>query len=474
MLFFSYSCLLLVLAGFVIYLYIPAHRRLACLFLLSLIFYSYTGLPSTFLLYALITINYFGAFGLTGRWKRQIFLALITLNLLNLAFFKYTTFLLTLGAKLLGADLPPGPWQHILLPIGISFYTFELISYDVDVYKERLPVCRSFLKLATFTTFFPHLIAGPIMRGYELFPQLESLPSPEPAQFNMGIYRFILGVFKKLIWVDVSLGPRVDAYFNAPLGSLSSAECLVAMLLFGFQIYLDFSAYCDMAVGLGLIFGVKLQENFRTPYFSLSPMEFWQRWNITLSRWIKDYIYIPLGGSRVSSPRAAANLIVTMFLAGLWHGASLNFGIWGLYHGGLLVMYHYLEKYITWLRRGLDWSWRSWPAIVIAWLIFFFLAQLGWLFFRAQSLDQSISMLTQIFSISGWAEVTAKPKGVNLIFTCLAFHGVEALLQNPKVPVSDYWKRVPVVVRGFIYASFLVFIWIKASGEARSFIYFQF
>ncbi len=474
MLFFSYPCIILSFFGFLLYLYVPASRRLTFLFLLSLIFYSYTGWPSTLLLYCLITINYIGAFGLTGPYRRQIFIALIILNLLNLAFFKYTLFLLTIGSKLLGIDLPAGPWLHIMLPIGISFYTFELISYIVDVYKGRLPVCRSYLMVATFTTFFPHLIAGPIMRGHELFPQLEALPTPTPDQVSLGVFRFLLGVFKKLVWVDASLGPRVDAYFNASLGSLSSAECLVAVLLFGFQVYLDFSAYCDMAVGLGLCFGVKLQENFRTPYWSLSPMEFWQRWNITLSRWIRDYLYIPLGGSRVSPFRGAWNLILTMFLAGLWHGASLNFGAWGLYHGGLLVLYHYLEPFFPWLRYGHTRSWRHWPGVAVSWLIFFFLAQLGWLFFRAQSLAQTTSMLTQIFSISAWAEVVARPKGLNLVFTCLAFHGVEALAQNPRFRLADYWGRTPAMVRGFIYAGFILFIWTKASGETRSFIYFQF
>ena len=474
MLFFSYPCLVLSLLGFGLYLYVPANRRLAFLFILSLIFYSYTGLPSTLLLYALITINYFAAFGLNGLYRRQIFIALITLNLLNLAFFKYTLFLLTMGSKLLGVDVPAGPWQSIMLPIGISFYTFELISYIVDVYKGRLPVCHSFLKVATFTTFFPHLIAGPIMRGHELFPQLEALPAPTPDQVNLGVFRFLVGVFKKLVWVDASLGPRVDAYFNAPLGSLSPAECIVAVLLFGFQIYLDFSAYCDMAIGLGLCFGVKLQENFRTPYWSLSPMEFWQRWNITLSRWIRDYLYIPLGGSKVSPWRGAWNLILTMFLAGLWHGASLNFGVWGLYHGGLLVLYHYLERFIPWLRSSQRRSWRDWPAMAVCWFIFFFLAQMGWLFFRAQSLEQTMVMLSSIFSLSAWAEVTTKPRGLNLIFTCLAFHGVEALMQNSRLHFAAYWRRTPAMVRGFIYAGLLLFIWIKASGEARSFIYFQF
>jgi len=474
MLFFSYPCLILSFLGFCIYLYLPSSRRLAFLFLLSLIFYAYTGWANTLLLYALITINYFGAFGLNGPHKKFVFLALLSLNLLNLAFFKYTAFLLTSGARLLGLNLPEGPWQHIMLPIGISFYTFELISYIVDVYKGRLPICRSYLMVATFTTFFPHLIAGPIMRGHELFPQLAALPYPTPQQVQTGTLRFLLGIFKKLVWVDASLGPRVDAYFQAPIGSLTPAESLVAILLFGFQIYLDFSAYCDMAVGLGLCFGVKLQENFRTPYWSLSPMEFWQRWNITLSRWIRDYLYIPLGGSQVSLGRATLNLILTMFLAGLWHGASINFGVWGLYHGALLVLYHFLTPIFPWLRPGQVRSQGKWLGKVVAWFIFFLLAQLGWLFFRAQSLAQTVAMLTSIFSLTGWTAVAARPKGLNLVFTCLAFHAVEAIAQNPRFRVADYWRRTPASLRGLVYAGLLLFIWLKASGNAKSFIYFQF
>ncbi len=474
MLFFSYPCLILSMLGFLAYIYLPSQRRLIFLFLLSLIFYSYTGWANTLLLYVLITINYFGAFGLTGPYKRKIFLALISLNLLNLAFFKYTTFLLTTGAALLGLKLPEGPWNNIMLPIGISFYTFELISYIVDVYRGRLPVCRSFLMVATFTTFFPHLIAGPIMRGHELFPQLETLPNPTPDQVRTGMMRFLLGIFKKLVWVDASLGPRVDAYFNASIGSLSPAESLVALFLFGFQIYLDFSAYCDMAVGLALCFGIQLQENFRTPYWSISPMEFWQRWNITLSRWIRDYLYIPLGGSQVSLGRSTFNLILTMFLAGLWHGASLNFGIWGLYHGVLLVLYHFLTHFFPWLRPGPARIQKGWPGLVAAWFIFFLLVQLGWLFFRAQSTAQAMAMLTSMFSLSAWIEGVARPKGLNLVFSSLAFHGLEALAQNPRFRLASHWKRLPAPLRGVLYAGFVLFIWVKASGNSKSFIYFQF
>jgi alginate O-acetyltransferase complex protein AlgI len=474
MLFFSYPCLFLSILGFLIYIYLPQHRRLVFLFGLSLVFYSYTGWKSTALLYLLISINYAGAFFLTGPYARPVFYALISLNLLNLAFFKYTLFLLDLGAKVLGLTLPPGPWQHILLPIGISFYTFELISYIADVYQGRLAVCRSFLTVATFTTFFPHLIAGPIMRGHELFPQLENLPLPTPAEVHQGVLRFLLGLFKKLVFVDACLAPRADALFQAPLGTLNPGECLFAVLFFGFQIYLDFSAYCDMALGLARCFSINLTENFRTPYWSLSPMEFWQRWNITLSRWIRDYLYIPLGGSRVSRPHAALNLVITMFLAGLWHGASLSFAAWGLYHGVLLVIYHYLEPFFPWLRPGQPRIWRRLPSLFLAWLLFFLVVQLGWIFFRAPHWEAALYFWSQIFSPVAWAAMASKPQGFNLLTACLVFHGLEAVWQSNRWPWGEYWLRVPALLRGLAYAGVLLFIWVKSTGEPRSFIYFQF
>jgi alginate O-acetyltransferase complex protein AlgI len=259
----------------------------------------------------------------------------------------------------------------IVLPIGISFYTFEGISYVVDVYRGDLKTERDPLRYAFFISFFPHLIAGPIVRYGILQPQLLRRHRFDVDRVRAGLLLFALGLAKKTLVAD-SFASWVNRYLDDP-SSLHAFEAWAAIVGFGFQIYFDFSAYSDMALGLARIFGIELPWNFNRPYRATSPIEFWRRWHVTLSTWLRDYLYIPLGGNRKGERRRDANLLATMGLGGLWHGASLNFVIWGLYQGVLLFTTHHLRRRALQLPAA--------AAVAITFVVVMF----GWVFFRLHS-----------------------------------------------------------------------------------------
>jgi alginate O-acetyltransferase complex protein AlgI len=271
---------------------------------------------------------------------RRAFLAFsVVSNLSILAYFKYTNFLIDNINALSGAGLFHA---HILLPAGISFYTFKSMSYTVDVYRREIRTCDSWLDYATFVTFFPELIAGPIVRASIFLPQLERPIGPSLQRFREGGSLFLLGLTKKLLVAD-RVATLVDPVFARPeIYSATTLWC--AVFAYAIQIYADFSGYSDMAVGTARIVGYDLPENFRMPYASASVTEFWRRWHITLSSWLRDYLYVPLGGNRRGTSRTYLNLSLTMILGGLWHGASWNFVVWGALHGAALALHRMLSR----------------------------------------------------------------------------------------------------------------------------------
>ncbi|WP_197466079.1 MBOAT family protein, partial [Oleiphilus sp. HI0080] len=277
--------------------------------------------------------------GATARQRKGLLLISLTVNLGILAYFKYNNFFIDVskqGLALLGIDMPE-LYHQLLLPVGISFYTFQTLSYSIDLYRRNISHENSFVKFAVFVSFFPQLVAGPIVRAKDFLPQLHAKLSLSKENVNLGLWLIFLGLFKKIVVADLLAYLVVDAVFANP-ENYSSWDLLVGLYAYAFQIYCDFSGYSDIAIGIALILGFHLPINFNRPYLAQTPSDFWKRWHISLSSWLRDYLYISLGGNRGGRFFTARNLLLTMLLGGLWHGAAWNFVLWGAFHGMILVM----------------------------------------------------------------------------------------------------------------------------------------
>jgi alginate O-acetyltransferase complex protein AlgI len=396
------------------------------------------------------------------RWRRCLLCLSIAVNLGLLAFFKYTNFLLgsaRSAAGWFGGDLH-GPVLSLVLPLGISFYTFETISYVVDVYRGRTRAVRSLLDYALYIMFFPHLVAGPIVRPRDFLPQLRRRKRFSWDRLQVGVQFFLLGLFKKAVLAD-HLARVVDPVFAQP-GLQSSGSVWLATLAYAVQIYCDFSGYSDMAVGLAHTLGFRLPLNFNMPYFSADITEFWRRWHISLSSWLRDYLYIPLGGSRHGRWATYRNLLVTMLLGGLWHGASWTFVLWGLYHGLLLA----LERCCPlpeWLRQGL------FRPLRVA--CTFLAVSVGWVLFRAQSFADAGALLARL--VSPTAGLSLGPARWALVGTCLALV-LAGHLVGTFVNVKRLERRLPAPVLGSGMAFVVLLLFWLVAEDSRAFIYFQF
>jgi alginate O-acetyltransferase complex protein AlgI len=379
----------------------------------SVLFYAKGGGAFTWLMLASIAFNYWMAIavdrvhGSTGspqaaRAAQRLLAFAVAVNLIVLGIFKYANFfadnvntLVTLtGAKPLAVP-------RVLLPIGISFFTFHAISYVVDVYRRDATAQKSPVHAALYLLLFPQLIAGPIIRYRDIADQL-ALRRVSLDDFAYGIRRFVIGLAKKVLVANVVAVPA-DKIFAMPFAELSAAHAWLGVVCYTLQIYFDFSGYSDMAIGLGRMFGFRFPENFRWPYVAQSITDFWRRWHISLSSWFRDYLYIPLGGNRVSPARRYGNLVTVFFLCGLWHGASWNFVIWGLWHGAFLVAERVLfNRRERQARRALHTAAipadSSVPSGVLAWPIWphvyaLAVVMVGWVFFRADTLAGAIAFL---------------------------------------------------------------------------------
>lgn len=401
MLFNSYVfCLVFLPLALLGWWWLPGTRlRLGFLTLASYLFYGWWDWRFIPLMLLSTSADYFAGGYLArneraGR-RRACLILLLAFNLGILGIFKYFDFftgtLNGLGALLgVPVDLP---LLHLVLPVGISFYTFNSISYTIDIYRGRLAPARGFLEFAAFVSMFPHLIAGPIVRYADMAPQLERVPPRlETAAWVTGIWFLVLGLAKKVLVAD-ALAEQIVTPLWHQWASLDSGEAWLATLGYTLQIYFDFSGYSDMAVGLAFLLGFRFPQNFNSPYRAASIAEFWRRWHMSLSYWIRDYLYVPLGGSERGAARAVRNLLVVMFLGGLWHGAAWTFVVWGLYHGLLLGAH-------AWCRRhGLV------PHIApLGALLTFVLVMLGWVLFRSTSIAEAghlLSVMTGVISGAG-------------------------------------------------------------------------
>ena len=372
---------------------IPARFRTGkniVLLLLSLAFYCWGGVQLLPVLLASCVLNWAGALLAAPGWKhrKMVLLSVLSLNLGMLGYFKYTGFLLS-NLNALGLNLPV---PAVVLPAGISFFTFQAISYLADVYRGTVPAEKSLLRLMLYMAFFPQLLQGPIVRYGDFAPALTDRQETA-ADAADGAMRFCFGLAKKVLLAD-ALGQIADGAFAAG-DRLTVSLAWLGAIAYTLQLYFDFSGYTDMAIGLGRVFGFRLPENFNYPYVSKSASEFWRRWHMTLSFWFRDYVYIPLGGNRCSRRRQVVNLLVVWLLTGLWHGSAWNFVLWGLYYAALLIGERFLWG------RALD----KLPAIVRH-LYALVLITVGWVLFRSVSLSQAADMVSAMFGAApggGWS-----------------------------------------------------------------------
>jgi alginate O-acetyltransferase complex protein AlgI len=345
----------------------------------------------------------------SGAALPKCWLALsLTTNLGILAFFKYFNFFVGSATALLdGAGLHTSvPSLLIILPVGLSFYTFQAISRTMDSYRRIYEPQRSILNYAAFHAFFPQLVAGPIERAGHLMPQFETVRSLDWRMFGSGALLFAWGLYMKIVIAD-NVSPIANVVFNAP-GQKSAGDTLAAILAFTVQIYCDFAGYSHMARGLARCLGFDLMINFNQPYFARTPSEFWQRWHISLSRWLRDYLYIPLGGNRGGRLRLYRNLMVTMLLGGLWHGASWTFVAWGGLHGAIQVVYRAL-KIDAWVEGARFATLRGAALQIAAWAATMALICFGWVLFRAHTFADALTVLTNLGAPGGWGSQAFLP-----------------------------------------------------------------
>ncbi len=400
------------------------------------------------------------ALGLTatedGRWRKFLLALSLFGNLGVLAFFKYGAFFSKSIAALLPWEVaPPDFFDQIILPVGISFYTFQSLSYSIDVYRGTLPAERSFLRVALYVSFFPQLVAGPIVRATQFLPQLATSSRLTTAQVEDYSLRIVSGLVKKVCIADI-LSRWVDVVFSSS-GDLGSWDLLLGVYAFCFQIYFDFSAYSDIAIGVAGLFGFRLPENFNRPYLARNPQEFWRRWHISLSTWLRDYLYISLGGNRRGAWRTERNLLITMVLGGLWHGAGIGFIVWGLFHGVVLILHRWVAG-LGGLARVPDW---------LKTFTTFQLVCIGWVFFRAPTLEAAREIFAGILRFDGSLSSEAWPFLFGVIF-CVILH---------LIPSSDKIRaricRLPAPLSGALMAFGVLLVFVCSSGS-REFIYFQF
>lgn len=454
---------------YALYLALRHTGRNRLLLVASYVFYGAWDWRFLSLILVSTVIDYYCALGMetiSGKRKRKAFLfASITANLGILGVFKYYDFFASsLNILLAHFNFPLHALTiDLVLPVGISFYTFQTMSYTIDVYKKEMKPTRQFLNFALFVAFFPQLVAGPIERAKHLLPQILKPRTVTLDKFASGCQLIFYGLFLKIFVAD-NLAALVDSTFTAY--KPHAAETTLALYAFAFQILCDFAGYSSIARGLGRVMGFDIIINFRTPYFCANPSEFWQHWHISLSGWLRDYLYIPLGGNRLKKRwKTYRNLMLTMALGGLWHGAEWTFVIWGLYHGLLLIVYRLLPQ-ITSER----WTLGRFLRV----LLFFHLVCLGWLFFRAESLNhlQELcrSFFYSLFHAPDWNIVQYYVFNLSFILWLPILINVLQRRKND----TEAILRLPTWTRWTLYAAMFYLMTIWGSFDERQFIYFQF
>jgi D-alanyl-lipoteichoic acid acyltransferase DltB (MBOAT superfamily) len=428
-------------------------------------YYKCSGFYFLILLFSTITDYYLG-FAIYKVSKKSVKRAYLILSLVSnlgiLAYFKYSNFIVN-SLNDLGCDLQT---INIFLPIGISFFTFQTLSYSIDIYRGNLKPEKSILNFAFFVTFFPQLVAGPIVRAKEFLPQLRQKLHLSNSGFGKAVFLIGNGLFKKAVISDYISSNFVDRIFENP-NLYSGFENLLGVYGYSLQIYCDFSGYSDLAIGIALLLGFNLPDNFNYPYKSSSITEFWRRWHISLSSWLKDYLYISLGGNRKGRVRTYINLMITMFLGGLWHGANWKFVFWGALHGLMLVIEKLIKPYVRLPKNKI--------TKVVGVLFTFHFVSFCWIFFRAKTYINAFEIITQIFNnfdVRLIHQVFDSYTGIVLLII------VGFVLHFKSIKIDKVYShlltRAPVFIKA-LYLAFICWLFVQlSSSEVIPFIYFQF
>lgn len=456
-----------------LYHLVPDKFKNAVILLGSIVFYAWGGPKFIFVILGTTFLDFFLVNAMsrqkTAGGKRRFLVLSLLLNVGLLFYFKYCNFFIDNINGILGlAGLKPIAWVAVLLPIGISFYTFESITYVVDVYRGVHKPLKNFWHYQTYILLFPKLIAGPIVRYHDIADQITNREKNYTPDVKLsGFYTFCNGLAKKVIIAN-TIGAQADAVFSLDPGQIDTAAAWVGALAYTFQIYFDFSGYSDMAIGLGKIMGFRFPENFSNPYLSASITEFWRRWHITLGAWMKNYLYIPLGGNRVSESKLYRNLVIVFLLSGLWHGASWNFIIWGAFHGLFLVLERlFLLKIYQRIGR------------LISTVVTFVIIVTGWVWFRHEDLSFANHLVKMMFSFDFFDGKFALQNdfyfslGLAVLFSFFAFSKFTKNVQD-RVYGEDHTQAGHLVM---VLTSILLFYislsYISALGF-NPFIYFRF
>ncbi len=429
------------------------------LLLMSLLFYAWGEPRYVVLMVISILINYTIGLQIGRSNKPKFWVAVgVLFNLSFLGYFKYINFAIDNINKVLGTGFE---FEDVSLPIGISFYTFQALSYVVDVYRGQVKAQENPIKMGLYISFFPQLIAGPIVKYYDIEKQIDNRKVTIES-FNDGVVRFIIGLFKKVMIANI-LGGFADQMLSHPAAELSIYETWISIFAYALQIYYDFSGYSDMAIGLGLMFGFRFQENFNFPYISQTIKEYWRRWHISLSTWFKEYLYIPLGGNRKGTVRTYVNLLIVFFCTGLWHGASWNFVIWGMWHGLFLVF----ERLVN-IEKIL-------PLRILRHIYIAFVVLISYVFFRIEDLHTALTYIGSMFDYSNTSMGIISMVWNKEIMTAM----ILGVLMMGILPSSKLTQYKETVIYNFARSGALILMFYfcvlyLAGSSYNPFIYFRF
>ena len=472
MLFNSLTFLVFFAVTYAVYIVLTHRYQNLLLLIASYAFYACWDWRFLSLIVASTVIDYFCGIGIersNANLRRRMLLVFSLCGNLGVLFvFKYCNFFADSLDSILATFNFALDWRirDIVLPVGISFYTFQTMSYTIDVFRRQCPATRSFVDFALFVSYFPQLVAGPIERARVLLPQLQQPRHITYSQIREGCWLILVGYYLKVVMAD-NMTSFVSPVFEDP-GSASGFKVLVAIYAAAFQIYGDFAGYSSIARGISKLMGIDLMVNFRRPYLAVNPSDFWQRWHISLSSWLRDYLYIPLGGNRGGRLGTYRNLMLTMLLGGLWHGAAWHFVMWGLYHGALLCGHRLLRPVLARCMPTSNLGQQVWHLLAV--FAFFQLTCFGWLLFFVDSLADIPVLLNSIVSPFRWNGrlgllSIALFAGPVLLLECVREYGVENSLEA---------ARIPRVVRACCYAAIFMAIVLCGVPDRYEFIYFQF
>ncbi len=464
--FFAFFAMVL----FIYYLPLPWKAKKTHLWISSYLFYAAWNPPFVLLLWISTIVDWFVGKAIADTKKlmkkRALLIFSLSVNLGLLTYFKYGEFLLDSFIVVLKAFNitfhPAAP--DVVLPVGISFYTFQSLSYTFDIYRGKMRPWKSFCDFALFVTFFPQLVAGPIVRAADFLPQLKSPRKTSADQLGWGLYLLTMGLFQKVVLADNLMAPIADKVYSQA-GVAGFSDAWIGTLAFSGQIFFDFSGYSNCAIGAALCLGFVLPDNFRFPYASIGFTEFWKRWHISLSSWLRDYLYISLGGNRKGKARTLVNVMITMLLGGLWHGASWRFILWGGLHGIYLVV----ERGLRHIFKDANFFQQTGMRLVLVLITYYFLC-ITWVFFRAEDFASAFALISNMF-YPGEGNLVDQGEIYQVLMISFLLLWVHWKLRESSL--EAFMGNLPWWIRGVAISFILILLALTPSDE-RAFIYFQF